>query len=268
MTDPIDWHIVADVPPLEPGEVHLWWQDLNSVRLDLESLEVLLSRRESARGRRFKVRHARREFTAARGILKLILSRYLNRPPTELEFRYGPLGKPSMPAQAGGDELCFNYSDTEGFALYAFAWNRELGVDLEALSRQVRFQRIIERRFARKESAALLGLPEGERRRMFLACWTRKEGYGKALGVGIRFPFDCRELCEDCYSSPLAVDDHVNGNAWDIHQLYPSDDFVAALVHPRRPLRQRYFRLRELELSIILPPHHRRRCPNSPVSTA
>ena len=188
---------------------------------------------------------AKREFTAARGLLKVLLSAYLERAPDGLEFRYGPLGKPSLPAVGGGDELCFNYTDSEGFALYAFAWNRDLGVDLEMLSRRVRYQRIIERRFAPAESEALLAMSEEAQRRSFLACWTRKEGYGKALGLGIHFPLDCREMCVDCGASPLSIEDHVDGETWDIHQLYPTEEFVAALVHPSGDLPQRCFRLNE-----------------------
>lgn len=243
MIEPVTWGAVDEVPTLEPGEVHLWWQDLHTDRLDSGSLETLLSEREINRVRRFRVDGVKREFTAARGTLKVLLSAYLGRPADKLEFRYGPLGKPSMPPAENGDELCFNYTDSGGYALYAFAWSRELGVDLEMLSRKVGFRRIIERRFAARESAALLAMPEEEQRRMFLACWTRKEGYGKALGLGIHFPFDCRELCVDCGASPITVDDHVNGESWDIHQLYPTDNFVAALVHPSGELRRRYLRL-------------------------
>ena len=246
MKEPITWNPVDEVPPLAPGEVHLWWQDLHSEDLDTRSLSALLSERESRRVRRFRVEGVKREFTAARAVLKVLLAGYLRRPVDRLEFRYGPLGKPSMPPAGNGDELCFNYTDSGGYALYAFAWNRELGVDLEALSRQVRCRRIIERRFAPGESAVLLAMPEEEQQRMFLACWTRKEGYGKALGLGIRFPFDCRELCLDCGASPLSVDDHVKGGRWDIHQLYPSDNFVAALVHLSGDLHQRYLRLGEI----------------------
>jgi len=244
MSEVIDWQGVDHVPPLAPGEIHLWWQDLGDPAWDRASMAALLNEREHRRVARFKPEGVKREFTAARGLLKVLLSRYVGRPPHELAFRYGPLGKPSLAAAAGGDELRFNYTDSEGFALYAFGWNCELGVDLEMLSRQVRYRRIIERRFAPAEAEALLALPDGERRRMFLACWTRKEGYGKALGLGIRYPFDCLDLCLDCKASPLSVSDHVNGEQWDIHQIHPTDNFVGALVHPAGSYRQRHFSLR------------------------
>lgn len=242
---PVDWTRVAGVPPLPAGEIHLWWQDLRNPQFELDALRELLSERERQRVARFRVEDAAREFTAARGLLKLLLSGYLDIAPDRLAFRYGPLGKPSLPAIEGTDELCFNYTDSEGFALYAFAWNRELGVDLEMLSRQVRFRRIIQRRFAPRESRALLAMPEEAQRRSFLACWTRKEGYGKALGLGIRFPLDCREMCVDCAATPLTVEDHVDGDAWDIHQLYPTENFVAALVHPSGEYPWRCFSLTE-----------------------
>jgi len=239
----VTWRGVREAPSLAPGEVHLWWQDLRRPALDPTHLRELLNERERRRVQRFRVERPKQEFIAARGLLKVLLCGYLGRPPGELAFRYGPLGKPGLPAVDGGDELCFNYTDSEGFALYAFAWNAELGVDLELLSRQVGYRRIIERRFAPAESAALLALPEAAQRRRFLACWTRKEGYGKALGLGIHFPLDCREMCVDCDAAHLSLTDHVDGAAWDIHQLYPSDEFVAALVHPRGELRWRCYTL-------------------------
>lgn len=242
----LTWERVGEVPALGGDEVHLWWQDLHSPRLDgALRPAALLSEREQQRAARFRVDRARREYTAARGVLRALLSRYLDQPPDAVALHYGPLGKPGIPAGADGPGLGFNYTDAGGFALYAFARDRELGVDLEQLSRRVACRRIIERRFAPREAAALLALPEETRRRRFLACWTRKEGYGKALGVGIHYPLDCRELCEDCDASPLAVTDHINGDAWDIHQLYPDADFVGALVHPRGALQQRCLRLAE-----------------------
>lgn len=246
MTEAMHWQPVNEVPSLQPGEIHLWWQDLGAAYLDHEYLATLLNDRERRRVARWQVDRVKREFTAARGVLKVLLSSYLNQPPGGLGFRYGPLGKPSIPAGVDSDELCFNYTDTGGFALYAFAWNRDLGIDLELLSRQGFFDRIIERRFAAREAAALQALPEAERRRSFLACWTRKEGYGKALGVGIRFQFDCIELCEDCRATPLSVRDHIEGKGWQIHQLYPTAEFVGALVHPEGSIARRCFELRSM----------------------
>lgn len=246
MIEPVAWRSVDDVPALERGEVHLWWQDLNDPFLDHGNLAALLNERERRRVARWQVDKVKREFTVARGLLKVLLSRYLETPPAELGFKYGPLGKPFIPSDIEGGELCFNYTDAGGFALYAFAWGIHLGVDLEHLSRRGRFRRIIERRFAERESGALLAAPDDELRRKFLACWTRKEGYGKALGVGIRFPFNLVEMCEDCDASPLTVEDHIEGEAWDIHQLYPTKEFVGSLVHPRGEMRQRCFRLQAI----------------------
>lgn len=239
----LDWEARRAPPALAPDEIHLWWQDLHDPCLDIEYLHGLLSERERQRVARLRVARVAREFTAARAILKRLLGAYLGCAPHSLAFRYGPLGKPALVALPGGRELCFNYTDAGGFALYAFAWNRELGVDLERRSRELDCRRIIERRFAPGEAAALLALPEPARRRAFLACWTRKEAYGKALGVGIRYPFDSREMWPDDGATPLILEDHIDGAAWTLHQLYPDTDFVAALVHPAGTMAWRCLRL-------------------------
>src|SRR5207248_6265353 len=58
-------------------------------------------------------------FTAARGMLRGILGRYLDYPPGALRFDYTVHGKPSLPGELGGDRLRFNLSHSHGLALCA-----------------------------------------------------------------------------------------------------------------------------------------------------
>ncbi len=166
--------------------------------------------------------------------MRELLGRYLNEHPCEILFRFGPYGKPSLASSLDDDGLCFNYTDAEGRALYAFAQGCELGVDLEHLSRTIRYRRIAERKFTQSESEALLGLPDAEGRRAFLGCWTRKEAYGKARGVGICYPLDSVDLCTDYISPMMTIHDRVSADAvrlWNLRQFYPDERFVASIVY-------------------------------------
>ncbi len=227
-------------PALLPdNELHVWWLPLQQSAARYAELEALLSEREQARAARFKYDRHRIGFTVGRGLLREMLGRYLHTDPASLRFQLGPFGKPSL-APIDGRQLCFNYSDAEDRALYVFAWDLEVGADLECLQREVAHQRIAARRFASSESCALSRIPQEEQREAFLVCWTRKEGYGKARGVGIRYALDSIELCLDCRRSPLQIPDAEVGH-WVLHQIYPTEHYTGTIVHAAGTPNLRFF---------------------------
>ena len=126
-----------------------------------------------------------RRFTVARGLLRALLGRYLGLPSTALVFGYTERGKPFLTGPAEPD-LRFNLSHSGGQALFAFAWGREVGVDVEAGERLGEdWPAIAARYFSAREQAELHALPEHRRRAAFLTGWARKEAYLKATGLGI-----------------------------------------------------------------------------------
>ena len=227
------WEAANDVPQLRRSEIHLWWVPLDGTESDLRELQGVLSDAERQRAGRYKFKRHRDAYIFGRGTLRLLLSRYTGEPARRMQFQYGPYGKPGLANGDGSPCLSFNYSDAGGYALYAFARETALGVDLETLNRQVSFERIVERKFSPAEADAILGLPPAKRKSAFLACWTRKEGYGKAEGWGINYPLDSVEICKDCEAErvQLEVDEGLVNN-WTIRQIYPSREFVGTLVYP------------------------------------
>lgn len=227
------WRSAAVTPPLKHGEIHLWWVPLAADTGETKRLGEVLSPPEKARAARYRFQRHSDAFVVGRGTLRYLLHGYTGLAPDQIRFQYGAKGKPRLGEDASGNRLSFNYSDAGGRAIYGFTWNAELGVDLEDLNREVRFERIVQRKFTTVEAASNLKLSSEDRRAAFLACWTRKEGYGKARGWGIHYPLDSVELCVDCVESRFEL--NLAGkttDAWIVRQLYPSDHFVASLVYP------------------------------------
>ncbi len=98
------------LPPfgLARNAVHLWFACIDVSSAELEALSETLVEDEHERAGRFRFRRDRRRFIAARGILRCLLSRYLNTVPVELIFRYGHAGKPAIAEPA--TTLRFNLS--------------------------------------------------------------------------------------------------------------------------------------------------------------
>ncbi len=240
----IEWRAVRPWPRLEAGEIHLWRAGLDVDEKSRQRFAASLSARERERATRLRMARHRHRYIAGRGTARELLSHYLDRPPSTIRFELGPYGKPAVPNRVAGKQLCFNYTDSQDMALYAFAYDCELGVDLEGLARKIEYERIALRKFSDRESKALLEFSDSQGKQAFLACWTRKEAYGKAKGFGICYPLDSVDLCTDCTTPFMTITDGAlpdGGEYWTLQQFYPNDNFVAAIVYAGDARRLRYF---------------------------
>jgi 4'-phosphopantetheinyl transferase len=128
----------------------------------------------------------RQRFVSARGALRLLLARYLNRGPDRIVFRYGPHGKPALAGEpTDSPDLRFNVSHSGDYCLCAVTVSREVGVDVELVRPDVECLQLAERFFTRREYEDLLQQPEEARRTRFFRYWTCKEAYLKTRGIGI-----------------------------------------------------------------------------------
>ncbi|HLV78803.1 MAG TPA: 4'-phosphopantetheinyl transferase superfamily protein [Chthonomonadaceae bacterium] len=175
---------------LIPSEVHVWRACLDPPAAGSQDFTPLLSREEQERAEAFLLPRDRLRFRAGRGLLRILLGRYLKIGPQELEFSYGPHGKPEIGASLKRRKIEFNLSHAGGHLLVAVALGRRVGVDIERISSEPERVEIADRFFAPVERAALEALPETDRPRAFAAYWTCKEAFTKATGEGLACPLD------------------------------------------------------------------------------
>ncbi len=198
---------------------------------------------EQARILRYRPERSRVRFICARGILKQLLGMYTGLSPQEIRFDYGALGKPHLNADLG-IPIQFNATDTRNEALYAFCYGAELGVDIELASRTVKHDQLARKKLAHEEYNFYESLSEELRQNFILSLWTRKEAYGKARGVGIRYPLnEANLLGTEGLNDAVVTDQH--GITWEIVQLSPKDDFTACVVTEGEGWQFRCFRFRE-----------------------
>jgi len=227
------WCYPPDPLVLARDEVHVWRASLDFVEPNLKHLHRLLSVDERQRAERFAVPQDRDAFIAARGLLRLILSRYLAQEPEALCFHYGLHGKPSLALESNPNRFCFNLSHSAGLALYAVVMDQEVGVDLERVHSNLPYEAIARRFFSPQESATLLALPVHERCQAFFNCWTRKEAYVKAQGRGIALPLNQFEVSFS--PGEVAALLSIGGDSraaasWTLQALHPGPDYRAALA--------------------------------------
>jgi 4'-phosphopantetheinyl transferase len=149
-----------------------------------------LSEDELDRARRFVFERDRRRYVAGRTQLREMLGARLQVAPRAVAFAYGPRGKPRLADRFASSGWRFNVSHCEDVAIFAFARNREVGVDIEAVRALPDADEVAARCFSPGESAAYRALAAHDRPLGFFNCWTRKEAFIKALGDGLYFPLE------------------------------------------------------------------------------
>lgn len=214
---------------LAPGDVHVFRMDLNLSPDRIEPLARLLTTDELARAARFHFAEDQRRFTAARGQMRSILARFLPTSPEHLRFHYNPDGKPSL-ENAGW--LQFNLSHSADLALLAVTAGQEVGVDLERTDRSIDFHNVARRFFAPAEVETLFALPEDQQPAAFFACWTRKEAYMKARGLGLRIPLRqfVVSLAPDVPPRLLQAEPGAPPGPYHVETIDPGPGMAGALV--------------------------------------
>jgi 4'-phosphopantetheinyl transferase len=218
---------------LSSGDVHVWCASLDQEALQLQNLKCTLTTDELSRAERFYFQRDREHFIVARGLLRAILSLYLETAPDQVRFSYGPRGKPALAITSGKDRLCFNLSHAGGLALYAVAKGREVGIDLECSRPIPDAEQIAKRFFSPRENTVLQTIPSIMKQEAFFNCWTRKEAYIKATGDGLARPLDQFDvsLRPGEPAKLLSVDgDAREASRWSLRELTPAPSYLAAIA--------------------------------------
>jgi 4'-phosphopantetheinyl transferase len=190
-------------PRLGEGAIHVWRADLTAAP---DELGELLCVEERARAERFMSDRDGTLWRRSRGLLRVLLGRYLQREPRSLRFAIGEHGKPALIEDADGSSSApiedaggspvaqlgarasqpsFNMSHSGQFALYAFGDTGAVGVDIEVARRPIDEVAIAARTLGADTARRLQALEPEPRRQAFLRAWVRHEAEMKCLGVGI-----------------------------------------------------------------------------------
>jgi 4'-phosphopantetheinyl transferase len=213
---------------LGDDEIHVWRVHLDFEETELDRFESTFTPDEKVRANRLLFRRDRNVFVATRGVLRQLLGRYLSYSPADLEFDYGPQGKPFLREEFLKRSIQFNVSHSHGLALLAFTVGRNLGVDIEFVRPDFAAYDIAERYFSPLELMELRALPPSLRAEGFFLGWTRKEAYVKAKGQGLQLPFEKFHVS----LTPGRPERLQSGDSfrWNLRSLRPDPRYAGALV--------------------------------------
>lgn len=234
-----DWNHTPDSIELGEGQVHVWRASLDQNAKVIANLAALLSEDEYKRAMRYHRPVDRDRFIAGRGILRKIISAYLELPPSQLRFTYNEYGKPAVSDDQNGRGLNFNLSHSAQLILYAVTRGRVVGIDIEYIREDFATLEIAEHFFSKDELAALKSLPADQRTIGFFNCWSRKEAFIKAKGMGVSYPLDRFTVSLAPGEPPALIkvdDDEREVAQWKMYELNPGAGYAAALIATEPPV--------------------------------
>jgi 4'-phosphopantetheinyl transferase len=227
------WSLPPRWPHLERNNVQVWRADLSVSPAVLSRLRGLLSPAEREAANQFHFVVHRERFTVARACLRTIVGTYLRTDPAAVEFRLGEYGKPELAGYKEASPLKFNVAHSEDSALYAFARGRQIGVDLERIRPELKIEDIATRFFSAREVQVLERVPAHMRHRAFFNCWTRKEAFIKAKGLGLSLPLDQFDVTLAPFAPAVLLRtrfDESEALRWSLRALDLGPDYVAAIA--------------------------------------
>lgn len=229
---------------LASHQVDIWRARLDLPADFLKTLEATLSVEEIQRADRFHFQGDKDRFIAAHGCLRDILARYQHWEPGQVNFSTNDYGKPALSPDSPGLKMDFNLSHSDDFALMAVTWERKVGIDLERIRQGISAQVIARQYFSKSEFAELLRLPSEQREIGFFNCWTRKEAYIKAQGLGLSLPLDSFDVSLGP-NEPVILratrPDPQEAARWTLLSLEVSPDYAAALAVEGQGLEFRFW---------------------------
>jgi 4'-phosphopantetheinyl transferase len=224
-------HSFAQVS-IHQQEVHVWSAPLTVSMQEVCAFEQSLAPDERDRANRFRFEQDKTRFIVSRGILRDILSRYLQLEPAEVQFAYGVYGKPMLAPSLKPTGLEFNLSHSGEMALYAIAHQKQVGVDLEQLRVINNLEQLARQCLSPRELQAFLRLEPAQRQTSFFYYWTGKEAYLKALGQGLRIPLEQIEIPLDTSKPTQVLSEKAacQSHDWYLQTVPSSKGYIAALV--------------------------------------
>jgi len=148
----------------------------------------MLSDDEIKKAACYKILKHQQRYIIAHAFLRHLLSYYIDKEPAKIRISHDEFGKPELKTDDNQNQLNFSLSHSSGLVLVSICSNRRTGIDVERIKSGRDFLKIAERFFSDDEIIALRSLNTDQQQNAFYNCWTRKEAYLKAIGMGIRLP--------------------------------------------------------------------------------
>lgn len=236
-----DWKLKYDNFQLTVNEIHVWLLDIKKISKSENDFNKILSDDELDRKNKFHFEKDRIVFGTTRGLLKILLAKYLKCSTNDVMFIYNEFGKPSL-SENHTSTIRFNVSHSKDFGLLAFNLNNNIGVDIEYINEELVTEDIARNYFSEYEISELFKLNELDRIGAFFNIWTRKEAFIKAIGKGLSIPLNSFDVSVKLDEPKIKrFGDNKIQSMLNLYNLPYIENYKSAMVHLAKPKKIKNF---------------------------
>ena len=152
-----------------------------------DELDVAIQRLtepEQLRASNIRLEMPRAAFVAGRLLLRTTVARIADVPFEDVVIETEATGRPVLTGALGEYFVSIAHS---GSRVVVGVANQQIGVDVEQLRQSTPSPQLMARVCSPDELRLLENMTDADRAVAFVKVWTRKEAYGKAIGIGIGF---------------------------------------------------------------------------------
>ena len=177
---------------LSPATALLCFTFVDEIQEDtlLDEYQRMLPADELERLGKFRFAEHQKRYLVGRALLRTSLAECVGIEPALITLTRGDHGRPFLTQSQQVDNLQFNLSYTDGLVAVVMISDKQVGVDIENISRPIDYLDIARNYFTQAEYQELKLLSEPRRRLRFFEFWTQKEAYMKARGLGLQMALD------------------------------------------------------------------------------
>jgi len=164
-------------------------------------------------------------FITSRATLRLLLGKYLDKPPGDIQLIKGTNKKPFVQI-TGVIDLHYNISHSGDWILIAVS-DAEIGVDVEKIDHQFSYEDILRMSFSAPEINAIK--KSSSPGTYFYLHWTRKEALIKATAKGL----DDDLTSIPCLDGLHTISAEIAGTAasWTVSSFEVGDDYIGSVAY-------------------------------------
>ncbi|BCY18924.1 phosphopantetheine-protein transferase [Leptolinea sp. HRD-7] len=215
---------------IQPG-IDVWYTRMDEY--SPSSFDQFLSSDEKAKAMKIRDAVKSRFAIISRGILRVLLGRYLSISPVDVSIETREKGKPML-SPGLLNRVAFNVSHSQGVLAIAISKNNPVGIDIEKKDLQTNPQQASRLVFSPEEKSYLE--KRGNLLNDFFGIWTIKESILKATGDGFSYPSHEFSVISsnnssilNCFSGPVTSEHKCEIHTFSLYRNYVG---ALAVIYP------------------------------------
>ncbi|WP_061996348.1 4'-phosphopantetheinyl transferase superfamily protein [Clostridium sp. ATCC 25772] len=218
---------ISSLLELNKNEIHIWLIYIDLYKSNTLFFENLLCNDEVNKMNSFYFEKDKERFAITHGLLRILISKYLNLSNNKIKFEKDLYGKPKVVID--DKNINFNISHSNNLIAFAFSNSATIGIDVEYNKNINDFNDIVTNYFHELEIENFNKVSNLKKQDIFYRYWTQKEAFLKATGEGLNRSLSSFYIQNKFDNYYKVNDENYSGYIWNIISFNILDNYTASI---------------------------------------